>query len=468
MIRSMSQPRVAARAALHRARQAVPRRTPRPWRERPPLTILWLPGICTIGWLILTVSLFVAGPYDWESDDRSRVAVFIAICIVFFAIGYKRGLRRRSQVPRSEHIPTRLVKISGICVFASVVGALLFGDAVSVVSLGRVDLRAAYLATAAAAGSSFWPYVEIATAPWSAAFLPVGLFYWRHLRAVYRIGLVAAIAFAMLVGVSSGRRSGVIFTAIMAMCAVAARVAGLPRRARRRAVRRLALVMIAGSVVTLFYFMTVQIARAPEGSDLTINLITRERPNPESAVTKAIPERWRPGAFAAIFYMSHGYYGLAQSLVMPFEGITFGFGQSWFLSRNADRLGMPEAVLSVAYDRRLEEQGYPVGLYWMTIFPWFASDITFPGTVLLTCLFGYALARSWEESSTTGNPWAIVAFGILAHMAFSMPMNNPLQDGSGLTRTGVVLISWLATSHYGVQRKRFRRLAVSAEAPVRK
>jgi hypothetical protein len=93
------------------------------------------------------------------------------------------------------------------------------------------------------------------------------------------------------------------------------------------------------------------------------------------------------------------------------------------------------------------ERGYKVGDFWMTVFPWLASDVTFPGTWVVLGLFGFVLARVWESATTDANPWSIAFLGALAHFAFSLPMSNPMQDGSGLTRMIVLLIIWAVTTH---------------------
>ena len=52
---------------------------------------------------------------------------------------------------------------------------------------------------------------------------------------------------------------------------------------------------------------------------------------------------------------------------------------------------------------------------------------------------------TWSDALYGRNPFAIVAFALLAHVVFSFPLTNPLQDGVGITRIFSMLTMWWFT-----------------------
>ena len=413
-----------------------------PFRRRPESFWLWLPGVVTIGWVLLTLTLYVYGPYRWLGRSHDGLIRYILTTMVFFGVGYWIGLRKKSRPPLFERPPLRLLQLSGVLVALPLISAIVTGDLFRWIKLARGGIGEAYRAWTEAAGTAFWPYVDIFLAPLTAPFIPVSIFYWHRLPRAYKLALSLVLLVMMTATVSSGRRSGVVSVAMVAIAALAARVAGAPLSQRRRLVKRFVLLLIVFVLLMLPFLRFVAEGRAGIYVDLTYNPVTRERPEPEHILTRVVPTAWAPTFFTGVFYVTHGYFPLEDCLEMDFMGITYGLGQSWFLARQAERLGVPESVLAPAYDRRLTQLGYVVGDFWMTVFPWFASDVTFPGTWFLLAVFGYLLARSWESSATTGHPWSITLFGILIYFSWSLPMSNPMQDGAGLTRMVGVYLIW--------------------------
>jgi hypothetical protein len=132
---------------------------------------------------------------------------------------------------------------------------------------------------------------------------------------------------------------------------------------------------------------------------------------------------------------------------MPFEPC-FGFGHSQLLMRYAGRtIGDPEFFMLRSYPYRLEEEtGYNVANYWHTVYPWLASDLTFPGAILFIGLMAYLLAKAWTDSLPGQNPFAI---GFLAQsllMFYYIPANNGrLSYSEESIAFWGLLILWLAT-----------------------
>jgi hypothetical protein len=81
--------------------------------------------------------------------------------------------------------------------------------------------------------------------------------------------------------------------------------------------------------------------------------------------------------------------------------------------------------------------------HWYSVFPWFASDFTFPGTVVLFGFFAYVYARTWAESVRFANPYAIMLFCLLTLGAVMIPGNNQLMGPGNFITLILVTILYL-------------------------
>jgi hypothetical protein len=81
---------------------------------------------------------------------------------------------------------------------------------------------------------------------------------------------------------------------------------------------------------------------------------------------------------------------------------------------------------------------------WHSIYPWIASDVSFPGTIFIVFFIGRLFAFSWIDSLQGSNPFAIAAFAQLLTMLFYFPANNQcLQSGEAFTSFLFIITFWL-------------------------
>jgi len=144
-------------------------------------------------------------------------------------------------------------------------------------------------------------------------------------------------------------------------------------------------------------------------------------------------------------YLSHGYYGLYLALEKPFVP-TFGVGNSFFLCRQAVRLTGVKALAEAPYPMRIEADGFDAYGLWPTIYPWIASDVSFPGTLVVVFLIGRLFALCWLDTLQGANPFAVAMFAQFVIMLSYFNANNQcLQSGEGFAAFSVLLILWLKT-----------------------
>jgi hypothetical protein len=143
----------------------------------------------------------------------------------------------------------------------------------------------------------------------------------------------------------------------------------------------------------------------------------------------------------------------------------FGVGNSIFLTQQAVRITGIERIGTLSYPKRIEEDGWDALGLWSSIYPWIASDVSFPGTIFVVFLIGRLFALAWFDALSGRNPFA---YGMLAQftiMLFYFPANNQtVQFGEGFTAFWVILLAWLLTRN-GSSRLLSRSRAGSSEKP---
>jgi hypothetical protein len=125
---------------------------------------------------------------------------------------------------------------------------------------------------------------------------------------------------------------------------------------------------------------------------------------------------------------------------------TYGYGNSFFLTRQAERLTGVSNLWKDTYPARIEYRGWDSYGLWSSIYPWLASDLTFPGVLVAVFFVGWMFGAVWRDILVGKNPFAVALFAQLVLMLFYFPANNQLmQSGEGLSGFVVILIAWLRT-----------------------
>ena len=127
----------------------------------------------------------------------------------------------------------------------------------------------------------------------------------------------------------------------------------------------------------------------------------------DAAVASVVGENATMAAKTVIFYLSQGYIGLAQCLDEPFQW-TYGVGNSMAAMGYLEQYGGVSVRDSQYVYRVTSGHGCFPFRYWLTVFPWIASDVTFWGCFLVMFLIGYLFAKCWLESIFTGR-WSSCA-----------------------------------------------------------
>jgi hypothetical protein len=112
---------------------------------------------------------------------------------------------------------------------------------------------------------------------------------------------------------------------------------------------------------------------------------------------------------------------------------------------------------------RIEKYGWNAYAQWSSIYPWIASDVSFPGVFVVVFLIGRLFAQSWADTLRGSNPFAVSIFAQFVLMLLYFPANNQLlQSGEGVTCFVGTLVAWRLTRRKVREDQALHRVAYSA------
>jgi hypothetical protein len=405
--------------------------------------VRYLPIVLAMIWLWGTLGLFAFGPYGYPVINKIQLYSYLVAAHLTLFLGYCTGAASVSAGYAGKWRPLQILRFSLWLnlIFLLLKLLLTRGDVLDF-RTALQDPFLAYELFIQSQGTSLWPYVEMILEPFNAPFLMLAAYYWQSERPFVRCFFIFFLSAAIFSAVRISVRGSIIYQIITVGGAFLAAYHGGQLKLKILTKAVVAGLLVIGSV-SLFFYLTFIVSLRYSAASPTFNPMIGQFPDPDHPIVQMVPESKQALVMSAITYVTHGYYGLSIALEKPFVGICFGVGNSSFLMRNFVRMTGFSNLYDRSYDFRLiTEDNYPVGRYWITIYPWIASDTTFIGSLIVMFIIGRLFAQSWLDAVRANNPAALIAFGLLAHLIYAFPMNNPLQDGGAITRTYFWLILW--------------------------
>ncbi|AIL69427.1 putative oligosaccharide repeat unit polymerase [Vibrio vulnificus] len=139
-------------------------------------------------------------------------------------------------------------------------------------------------------------------------------------------------------------------------------------------------------------------------------------------------------------YFSNGLYGLSLSLHMEFEW-TYLVGNSYSLAKIIEvTTSEPGLILANSYPFRAGELGWGLDK-WHSAFSWFASDVSFPGVIILGAIFGFFYGRVWKGALSNKNVFSKPIFIYLSLGAIFLYSNNQMFHAlSGVLTLAILVV----------------------------
>ncbi len=426
-----------------------------------------------VGGGVFTVSILMAatGPIDWRFSNPGSVYGFLIACLSALVAGYLAAVLKKR---RHDGSGTWQLNASLFLIVASVVYMVLF-PFVTEVTTGKwfPDVIGALTDAGAAYGNNkrlnetappIALYLKILAGPLTVSILPVTLFAWGRLNLAARILGVSSSVLAVLLNIAQGTANGFAEAsgvAILYFGLVAA--ASFSKERWRRIPMAVGAIVLIAALFLVYYSAVIRSRVAadlrndfPGSSQVDEDRVSDRMSNVEgygaqlrkdSAFFVVVPPAARPVGMILDNYLTQGYRGLSMAMEESFTP-TYGLGFSEFFRHNVLRLvgqGDREPEIAAAtYAGKISARGWGVGGVWGSFLIHPASDITFPGVVVLMVLIGFAWGASWRDLVTRGDPLAAVVFVHFFLLVFYLSANNQLfQGGERAVGFTTVLIAWL-------------------------
>lgn len=409
-----------------------------------------LPIIFFFVYLNLTVFLFAFGPWGWPVINGTKLYGFLAFAHLALLLGYLSAAFRAPRGYCGKWKIDRMITISLIVnlVLFLPTSAFRTGSGIPDVAEGLADPGQVYFDSNAsrALGGQPVEYIRIILAPLLFLLLPLSIFYWHRLNIKIKIVTVVYIIGYIAMYIATGTNKGIgDFVLLFPCLIVARRCAGFFKADRRRIIATIAISVIFLGLF-LSFFTVGQISRM--GTSMSVGYFspTGTTGDTDNFFVRYLPDQAAIGALALSSYLTQGYYGLYLSLDQPFVPM-FGVGNSMFLYSNAVKLTGIKEIADMPYPVRTANRGlWDAYGNWSTIYPWIASDVSFPGTILVVFLIGRLFALAWLDTLRAINPYAVGMFAQFVIMLFYFSANNQcVQTGEQLTSFYGILALWLVT-----------------------
>ncbi|MGA2319521.1 MAG: hypothetical protein ABSG95_02105 [Solirubrobacteraceae bacterium] len=458
-------------------------------KSDPSRLVRLVPIVAAMIYLNGTVLLLASGLWPWPINDPFRLYAFLVLAHLSLLGGYLSGAFR---APRSYSGRWSLRSVFWVCVGATLIVLPATSHArtgswyPNIVS-GLRNPGSAYTHALTLQASGEWiEYVRILLGVPLTLLLPLTVYFWKTLSKPMRVAAVVAIGGYLAIYVASGTNKALADAAVLISILGTAAVLGGRISFSRRHVLGVAGAGVAAIVFVLVFFSAGQSSRRGGlATSLDINtravnwnsparppdaryaaLLARgdafnparyrvEHPDAGSPLVIAqlnnwlvvpLPERVGRSVIALAGYLTQGYYGLSLALQQPYVP-TYGLGGSQFIARAGSRVVGSAKFEDRPYPMRVERNdGWDAYGLWSTFYAWVASDLTFPGVLLLMALIGRLLALGWLDTLEGSNPFAVGAFAMLVLMVVYLPANDQLLS-SGESTVGFVglLALWLWT-----------------------
>lgn len=427
-------------------------------------------GGVILSYLLLTVGLFFWGPWHYPlTDGRLAFIAFLVAVHVAFAIGYVRGVRGRPAGSRMHLDVGLLVMVASAAelVLLFPTSAVNTGSWIPRPGAALEDLAAAYSGSLSLRDTSrpYVNYLRMLLAPLLALAVPLGVFYWKQLSTITRVVFACSVVGNISLFVAMGANAGAAhWMALFPWFVLASHLAGTHRLTGRgwavaAAVQVASALLFVGLFTASMNARTGSFARYGSLPGIKAELAATVEAREESAAARAgqaaaaTPpgslsqnrSAVRIGADGLAGYLTQGYFAVYLSLQEPFVP-GYGVGNSVFLQRQAARLtGNPE-LLTRSYPDRLAHRGWNAYGYWASIYPWIASDVTFPGTVLVVLVIGWLAGRVWLDVLGGSNPLAVALLGQVLILLYYFPAHNKvMHSGEGVLAFWGLLVAWGVT-----------------------
>jgi hypothetical protein len=403
------------------------------WRNR---RLRMLPIWFFQSYLTFTVVFLILSPWPWPIRDPFLLYGFLFFVQVALWLGYISGV---DYTPRPYNGRLKVDTLIMASLIANVVWIVpkfvvrLGLDSpdpaamIEAIGSGITDPGAMYLAKQESLVHAEAPttlaYIDLAMNILIWPLYPLTVVFWERMKKWMRTLAIMCIAADLLSWIAVGMNKGVAdFVGLMPWLLLVRNPEMLVKIEMRKLLKVGLVVMFLGGLFIVFFSIGQSGRRGDAAEDLYDEGagISADRNN---FIMQLLPRDAQGGYANLNAYFVQGYYALSLALEEPFV-FCYGVGNSYFLMGMARRfLGWTD-MLSISYPGRIEKYGWDSMRKWHSFYVWAASDVSFPGVLVVVFFIGRIFAMAWIDVLKRENQYAIIVFALLVVMLFYFSANN--------------------------------------------
>jgi hypothetical protein len=414
-------------------------------------------------YLGLSILTFAFGPWAWPVSNPWQLYTFLFLAQVALFTGYRSALNKQ---PRSASIR---IRIPTIVVVSLVFNYVWIGQtykvrtgesfglstAIKSVNSGLSDPGSQYddrqrNSLVSGGDTTVIDYVNLLLYPLFWLAFPLGVFFWKQLPVLVRVALVGWIVIDLFMWIATGTNKGIADYVLLLPWLLVARKPAMLMKIRPRNVIVIGLIAIIGFAALFAFFSSGMLGRSGGSVTTMYDYGADISADPDNLALRYLPPRLQGTLASFTSYFIQGYYGLSLALQQPFV-FCYGVGNSFFLE-GLSRHVVATPIITRTYPARIEGTGWEAYRNWHSIYPWIASDLSFPGTLVFMFVIGRLFALVWLDVAFCRNHWAVCLLPLLLTMLFYVPANNQV-----LAFPGSALPFWALLCVWLYSRKGGRR-----------
>jgi hypothetical protein len=390
-------------------------------------------------YLAASVFVFAFGPWHWPVSNPLQLYSFLLLAQLALLIGYLQAIKKKPQPASTKLNIPLIVTVSLVFnylwipqIYETRTGqAFNIGAAIHAAITGLTDPGRQYLEKSrytelhlisSAGNSTAIGYVTFFVYPIMSIAFPLGVIFWKQLKVSIRIALVGFIILDLSIWAASGMNKGIADFVLLLPWLLVARKPTLLTKIKLQDVLKIGMLAMLGFSV-LFAFFSIGMLGRSRGSTMSrSDTAVGIAPEFDGPILGIVPSELQLDVASLASYFSQGYYPLSLSLKEPFV-FCYGVGNSYFLE-GLSRHFVNTPIFEDTYPARIQSSGWDAHGKWHSIYPWIASDLSFPGTLVFMFLLGRLFAMVWLDVAFCRNPWAIGLFPLVLTILFYVPANN--------------------------------------------
>jgi len=434
----------------------------------------YMPLIICGGFYLLTILLFIFGPYDWHISRPAPLYTFLFMTLFALIIGYiTASFIKRKKIVKNYNV-NKIIFLS----FLIFIVLYVFNTYTSTgkfypdIIRGIFDSGTAYRISHSSTSSlsTILTYINIILTPITSFLTPLFFIYYKSLSKRSKVLGIICLVLNLFLGIAQGViNSYATFVFQVCLYLVLYIFSTIGNKKTKEKVFLFFIILLL-LFSFLFYYKTVMsnrlIADATSGNEVietTEETFDNDKINDmfnasatfefstlkENHLLSFLPDSISGSTNHIISYITHGYKGLSLAMDENFTS-SYGLGFSDFFRHNILKLIGQSDQEGKLYERtymyKIEDSGWRTGAIWSTFFIFPASDIGFAFTIVLVFIIGFIFNLSWRDALESKNIFAAVIFSNLCIMICFFCANNALfQNGGTFITMMVMTISWILT-----------------------